>query len=112
MADLRPTVLVTELEYRKAEATFSSAAELRCVPAPADEADLAMAIRDAGAVAVIVGGSVYNGQLYSAMPAGGVIARFGVGHDGIDKNKATMGGLCAPTHPACSIGRWPNRRCC
>jgi phosphoglycerate dehydrogenase-like enzyme len=92
-------VLVTELEYRKAEATFSSATSVRCLPAPPDEADLALAIRDAGAAAVIVGARVYSGPLYDALPSGGVIARFGVGHDGIDKAKATMAGLLCTNTP-------------
>ena len=38
---------------------------------------------------VIVGDRQYSGPLYDALPAGGVIARFGVGHDGIDKSRAT-----------------------
>src|ERR1043166_7894395 len=96
--DRAATVLVTEPEYRKAEATFSSA-EVQCVPAPADEADLALAIRDAGAAAVIVGPGAYTGPLYSALPAGGVVARFGVGHDGIDRAKATTAGLLCTNTP-------------
>jgi len=99
MADSRPTVLVTELEYRKAEATFSTATAVRCLPAPPDEADLALAIRDAGAAAVIVGARVYSGPLYDALPSGGVIARFGVGHDGIDKARATTAGLLCTNTP-------------
>ena len=31
-------------------------------------------------------------ELYSSLPRGGLIARFGVGHDGIDKEKATSKG--------------------
>jgi len=99
MADSRPTVLVTEHEYRKAEATFSAATAVRCLPAPPDEAELARAIRDAGAAAVIVGARVYSGPLYDALPSGGVIARFGVGHDGIDKARATTAGLLCTNTP-------------
>jgi len=99
MAERDAAVLVTELEYRKAKATFSACADVRCVPAPADEADLALAIRDAGAGAVIVGPGVYTGPLYSALPAGGVVARFGVGHDGIDKARATAAGLLCTNTP-------------
>src|SRR5215470_11677265 len=99
MADSTPIVLVTALEYRKAEPTFSWAPGRRCLPAPDEEVGLARAIRDAGAAAAIVGARVYAGALYNALPAGGVIARFGVGHDGIDKAKATAAGLLCTNTP-------------
>ncbi len=92
-------VLVTELEYRKAEDTFVSAHGLECRRAPEAEADLASAIRDAGASAVVVGARSYSGPLYEALPRAGVIARFGVGHDGIDKAKATVFGLFCTNTP-------------
>jgi phosphoglycerate dehydrogenase-like enzyme len=99
MANSRPKVLVTESEYRKAEAVFVSARALECVRAPDAEAGLASAIRDAHASYVIVGAKAYTGALYDALPAGGVIARFGVGHDGIDKARATEGGLLCTNTP-------------
>src|SRR5262245_51030075 len=99
MTDSRPAVLVTELEYWKAEASFAAASDLTCLRAPTDEADLASAIRDARASAVIVGSRAYRGPLYDALPAGGVIARFGVGHDNIDKAKATAAGLLCTNTP-------------
>lgn len=98
-ADTRPIVLVTELEYRKAEGTFAAAADVQCLPGPTDEAGLAAAIRAAGAAAVIVGAAAYVGPLYAALPSGGVIARFGVGHDGIDKARATAAGLLCTNTP-------------
>src|SRR5262245_16134063 len=99
MTDAKPRVLVTELEYRKAEDTFVSAQGLECRLAPEAEADLASAIRDAGASAVVVGARRYSGSLYEALPRDGVIARFGVGHDGIDKAKATVFGLFCTNTP-------------
>src|SRR5262245_13971855 len=99
MADSAPIVLVTSLEYRKAEPTFSSAPGRRCLPAPDEEVGLARAIRDASVAAAIVGARIYAGPLYDALPAGGVIARFGVGHDGIDKRKATAAGLLCTNTP-------------
>jgi phosphoglycerate dehydrogenase-like enzyme len=96
----RPVVLVTEAEYRKAKQIFRDAAAtgLDCRPASTDEFDLAAAVRSAGARHVIVGVQRYAGPLYAALPRGGVIARFGVGHDGIDKAQATAAGLlCANT---------------
>src|SRR5215813_9950031 len=92
-------VLVTELEYRKAERSFSSAEGLACVRAPEEEAALAAAIRGTRATYVIVGPRAYAGALYEALPAGGVIARFGVGHDGIDKARATAARLLCTNTP-------------
>ena len=40
-----------------------------------------------------------SGALYDAMPRGGLIARFGVGHDGIDKARATAAGLLCTNTP-------------
>ena len=99
MANSRPRVLVTESEYRKAEACFLSAPGLECLRAPDAEADLASAMREAHASHVVVGPRTYSGALYEALQAGGVIARFGVGHDGIDKARATAAGLLCTNTP-------------
>src|SRR5258705_10064051 len=99
MADSRPRVLVTDTEYRKAGLEFLSAPGLECLRAPDAEADLAAAIREAHASHVIVGARIYSGAVYEALRAGGVIARFGVGHDGIDKAKATAAGLLCTNTP-------------
>src|SRR5204862_5034694 len=84
---------------RKAEACFVSAPRLECMRAPDREADLASAIRETHAAHVVVGPQTYGSALYEALPAGGVIARFGVGHDGIDKAKATAAGLLCTNTP-------------
>jgi phosphoglycerate dehydrogenase-like enzyme len=99
MANSRPRVLITESEYRKAEARFLSAPGLECLRAPDLEAELATAIREADASYVVVGPAAYSGALYDALPSGGVIARFGVGHDGIDKARATEAGLLCTNTP-------------
>ena len=99
MADSRPKVLVTETEYLKAEASFLSARGLECRRAPDAEADLASAIREAQAAHVIVGARIYAGALYEALRPGCVVARFGVGHDGIDKARATAAGLLCTNTP-------------
>ena len=91
-------VVVTDAEFGKANAVFTSAADLRCVPAPAAEEGLAAAVRSSGTRFVIVGPLPYRDALYAALPKGGVVARFGVGHDGIDKSLATAAGvLCTNT---------------
>ena len=99
MAGSKPRVLVTGPEYLKAEDSFVSAAALECLRAPDSEGELASAVREMRAWSVIVGPRVYSGPLYEALPAGGVIARFGVGHDGIDKAKATAARLLCTNTP-------------
>jgi phosphoglycerate dehydrogenase-like enzyme len=95
-----PIVLVTEPEYRRAERVFASAKAVTCVVGPSEEEALAQAIADVGARHAVVGGRAYRGPLYSAIPRGRVIARFGVGHDGIDKKKATEAGVLCTNTPA------------
>src|SRR5690242_9670378 len=99
MPDMKPIVLVTGSEYRKGEDRFIAERGLDCRRAPDAEADVAAAIRDLNVRYVIVGGRQFTGPLYDALPAGGVIARFGVGHDGVDKQKATARGLLCTNTP-------------
>lgn len=94
-----PIVAVTEPQYRKAEATFSAVADLHCVPVPEEEEALAAAVRSLGAGHAIVGLANYKHALYSSLPEGGVLARYGVGHDGIDKAKATASGVFCTNTP-------------
>ena len=90
-------VLVTETEFHRAPDVFKSAA-VKCLAVPGDEATLARAVEKHGTQYVIVGSVKYSGAIYDALSQGGVIARFGVGHDGIDKEKATAAGvLCTNT---------------
>ena len=99
MPDMTTTVLVTDAEYRKGEVSYLAAPNLKCVRAPEIEEELASAIHDARARYVIVGNRKYAGPLYDALPSGGVIARMGVGHDGIDKSRATAAQLFCTNTP-------------
>ncbi len=92
-------IVVTEPEYRKAEDVFTAAADFTVSCAPPDEAVLAEHIRTVAARAVVLGVERYGGALYAALPAGGVLSRFGVGHDGLDKTKATAAGLFVTNTP-------------
>lgn len=94
-------VVVTDLEYRKAQKVFLAAQSdaLHCVPAPAGEAELAAAIRQAKAKYAIIGVEPYRGEVYEALGRGGVLARFGVGHDGVDKNLASQRGIICTNTP-------------
>lgn len=86
-------VIVTEQEYKKAAHVFDNAKGFECIPAPPDESGLAAKIRETGAKFAIIGINKYCLELYDAIPAGGVIARFGVGHDGVDKVLAKNRGI-------------------
>jgi len=88
-------VLVTEREFRKAEELFVAAG---CEPAPAEEERLAEALRRRGARIAIVGVAPYRGPLYEAV-AGGLIARFGVGHDNINKTLARQHDIIVTNTP-------------
>jgi phosphoglycerate dehydrogenase-like enzyme len=95
-----PLVIVTEPEYMRAERVFSSATEVRCIIGPPEEQVLAAMIAETGARHAVVGGKPYRGPLYTAIGRGRVIARFGVGHDGIDKSRATEEGVLCTNTPA------------
>jgi lactate dehydrogenase-like 2-hydroxyacid dehydrogenase len=95
------TVVVTDREYEKGKAVFERTPErsLVCIPVSCEESELAAAIRMHGARHVILGVEKYAGELYEALPKGGVIARYGVGYDGIDLARATEKGLYCTSTP-------------
>jgi phosphoglycerate dehydrogenase-like enzyme len=92
-------VLVTETEFRRAKSTFSDAGELQCVPVPGNEDALCDAIVHHGTRLIVVGSAPYRGRLYSTLPRGGVIARFGVGYDNVDLPQASAAGLLCTNTP-------------
>jgi lactate dehydrogenase-like 2-hydroxyacid dehydrogenase len=115
------TILVTKPEFRKAEAVFRDARDLQCEPVPPEENALAGLVARHGVRAVIVGVAPYLGALYEALasaaaahgrrPSEGdtgrpglprppaIIARFGVGHDSIDKALARQHGIVVTNTP-------------
>ncbi|MFA5193393.1 MAG: NAD(P)-dependent oxidoreductase [Verrucomicrobiia bacterium] len=95
------TILVTELEFRKAGEVFRAAKDVRCEPVPADETALTAAVISHGVRAVIVGVTPYRGPLYEALGRknGAIIARFGVGHDSVDKPLARQHGIVVTNTP-------------
>jgi phosphoglycerate dehydrogenase-like enzyme len=92
-------VLVTEPEFRRAEHIFESASGLTCTPVPAAEAELSAIVQRSGVRHVVIGGVFYRDALYASLPRGGVLARFGVGFDGLDLGKATAAGLLCTNTP-------------
>lgn len=96
----KSVVVITELEYRKGKEVFTSAADLEIIPGPSAEKPLAKLVREKNAFAVVIGVEKHCGLLYESLPAGGVIARFGVGYDGIDLVKAKKHALLVTNTPA------------
>ncbi len=93
-------IVVTESEYRKCESVFSSVNNnMKCIPVPDKESLLAAGIISLQAKHAIVGTGKYTGPLYDALPKGGVIARFGIAHDGIDKEKVKKASLYCTNTP-------------
>jgi phosphoglycerate dehydrogenase-like enzyme len=95
----RSLVLVSEPEFVRAEGLFTSFAPLECVPGSVGDEELAAEIRRRGARHVIVGPMPYPQAIYDALPTGSVVARFGVGYDGINVARATAAGLLCTNTP-------------
>ena len=96
---MKHVICITEKEYRKARLTFEAADDLRFVPASYQEPVLAEIIAERNARVAVLGVEPYVDQLYAALPKGGLIARFGVGYDGIDKARATAAGIAVTNTP-------------
>jgi phosphoglycerate dehydrogenase-like enzyme len=95
----RSLVLVSEPEFIRAERLFTSFAPLECVPGPVGDEELASQIRTLGARHVILGPMAYPRAIYDVLPKGSVVARFGVGYDGINVARATAAGLLCTNTP-------------
>lgn len=92
-------VVITEPEYRKAKDAFDSVADIAVTVVSPEEDAVVRGIETSQAWAAILGVESYSSGLYEALPEGGIIARFGVGHDGIDKTKASAKGLYVTNTP-------------
>src|SRR5262245_35699295 len=98
------TIIVTEKEHGKGEKIFTRADQFTVIPAPADEASLSKVVKQQRARAVVIGITRYTGPLYRALNEvsdgrGAIIARFGVGHDGVDKAQAQDNGIVVCNTP-------------
>jgi lactate dehydrogenase-like 2-hydroxyacid dehydrogenase len=92
-------IAVTEAEYNKARNVFDKVTAFKIIPAPSEEDKLSELIRREKVNYVIIGIDKYNGALYNSLNKNDVIARFGVGHDGVDKQKATEKGIFCTNTP-------------
>ncbi|MEO1857713.1 MAG: NAD(P)-dependent oxidoreductase [Rubritalea sp.] len=96
------TIFVSEISYAKASSTFetlNATTSFQFTPVAEDEPTLAAAIRDNNVKAFIADIHPYTGELYTSLPKGGVIARYGVGHDSVNKDLATANGLWVANTP-------------
>ncbi len=96
------TILVSEISYNKAKSTFEKLQqETGYVFQPTDEREtpLAKEIKANNIKAFIADIYPYTDELYTALPTGGTITRYGVGHDNIDKDKASANGIHVANTP-------------
>ncbi len=96
------TILVSEISYNKAKSTFEKLQQdTGYAFQPTDESEVALAetIKATNAKAFIADIHPYTNELYTALPAGGIIARYGVGHDSVDKEKASANGIHVANTP-------------
>jgi lactate dehydrogenase-like 2-hydroxyacid dehydrogenase len=84
----KKVVVVVDSIYRKAKEVFDSADDIRMITGPEEEHLLADLVAKEKASAVVLGTSKYQGPLYERIRHGSVLARFGVGCDGLDFEKA------------------------
>lgn len=87
---MKEAVVITEKEYRKGERLFSGYADsIQWISCQADEKAVTRSIEASGARIVVLGVERYSAALYPALAANsgagpGLIARHGVGFDGIN----------------------------
>ena len=101
---MTPPILVTASVYPKGRAVFQAATDIDFQEGPDEEDLLAAEVRQGGARAVVVGSRPYQGPLYEALAASAagqpaLLARFGVGHDNIDKPLARRHGAFVTNTP-------------
>ena len=99
----KQTIFVSEISYAKGEDVFtklSAETDFEFVSVPEETNELASLIQEQGVKGFIADVYPYHDEtLYQAFPEGSVISRFGVGHDSIDKEKATAAGITVCNTP-------------
>ena len=97
-------VLIPEKVYAKGEPVFQSTSEFDFQLTNGDEASMAAAAQSSKARAIVLGNDTYCGPLYEALAANAngkatLLARFGVGHDNVDKQLARQNGIIVTNTP-------------
>lgn len=82
------TIVIVEPIYEKGKAVFDRIDDMNIVVAPENEQKLAAVASEFAAFGVVLGVERYTHALYESLPPAGIIARFGVGYDGVDLHKA------------------------
>ncbi len=96
------TIYVSKTCYKKAQETFekfNKQTDYVFESVDDNELSLAKAIALNNVSAFIADIVPYQKELYEALPAGGIIARYGVGHDSIDKELASANGIYVTNTP-------------
>ena len=99
MSSSKERIIVTQPEFNKGHRIFSAHEHYEFIPSAGDEASLTRAIVQHQARYVIVGILPYERKLYEALTKWGLIARFGVGHDNINKELATSENIFCTNTP-------------
>lgn len=96
-------ILVSEISFNKAKSTFeainAAQSDFTFVPTAEDEPTLSARMREENIKGFIADIYPYKDELYTSMADGAVISRYGVGHDSIDKDKATANGITVCNTP-------------
>lgn len=95
----KPTVLVTDECYDRGKQVYDDIEDFEIISAPVDENRLAGLAEEHNAFAVVLGPETYSGPLYEAMKERSVLARFGVGCDGVDLKQSRDNGLLVTNTP-------------
>jgi lactate dehydrogenase-like 2-hydroxyacid dehydrogenase len=95
----RIVVGITHVEFQKGKDIFLSESRFNCIPVPETETELSAAIIQNNIDHIVIGAANYRDELYRTLSSGSVIARFGVGHDGVDKIKASKAGIFCTNTP-------------
>ena len=99
--NMKPVVVVGESGYNRSPSVYDAEERFEIRVVPDDEASLAEAIRAEKCRAAIICGAPYTGPLYDALANddGAIVARFGVGHDGVDKALCRERGIVVTNTP-------------
>lgn len=95
-------IYVSEISFAKGESVFqrlSAETDFTFISVPEDEATLSNLITENSVKGYIADLFPYTSELYNALPEGSAISRFGVGHDSIDKEKASAAGIHVANTP-------------
>src|SRR5690554_2303361 len=95
----KPTILIVDKYFDRGKNVFGSVDDFIIEKAPAGEKLLAEIVIKKKPFGVVVGPEKYSDLLYKTMQKGSILARFGVGHDGVNLEKAHKAGIIVTNTP-------------